>query len=440
MVFGIILTIFLVLLNGFFVAAEFAIVKVRASQIELKIREGNSSAKRAKKVITHLDAYLSATQLGITLASLGLGWIGEKVVAKLIFDFFTWINVPMTPSLSENIALPAAFILITVLHIVFGELAPKSLAIQRAEGVTLFVSLPLTLFYYIFRPFIWLLNSFANKILHILGFETVAEDNSSHSQEELKYLLEESSKTGILASSDHELMENVFKFSQTPVKQIMIPRNKIEGIEVSMTKEQVINKFIDEGYSRMPIYDKNIDNIIGIIYSKNIIDFQYNPNLFVLQDLIRPAYFVGEDDKIDEIFRYMKSHKIHIAIVLDEFGGTAGLATLEDIIEEVFGEIQDEDDEETPLIKKISDMEFMVKASAIISDINDELPYDLPESDDYETLGGLIINEIGMIPETGAVESIFGYKMEIIKASNLMIETVKLTLLTRKIENQNEKD
>ncbi len=437
MIIGILLTIVLVALNGFFVAAEFAIVKVRASQIELKIRDGNSSAIRAKKIITHLDEYLSATQLGITLASLALGWIGDAVVADIILKIMHSLNLEMTQSMANSIALPLAFILITILHIVFGELAPKSLAIQRSEGVTLAISLPLHIFYIIFKPFIWLLNTFANKLLHWAGFESVSEEHATHSQEEIKYLLEESTKTGVIHTEEHELLENIFKFAHTPVKQIMIPRNKIAGIELSMSNEQFISKFIDEGYSRMPIYDKNIDNIIGIIYSKNIIDLLYNPRLFVLHDLIRPAYFVGEDDKIDEIFRHMQSNKIHIAIVLDEFGGTAGLATLEDIVEEIFGEIQDEDDEELPMLKRINDNEFIVQASAIIADINDELPFELPENDDYETLGGLIINETEVIPETGQKFNIFNYNIEILKASNLKIEIVKLSPIIDKIDENN---
>lgn len=440
MIIGIILTLILVGLNAFFVAAEFAIVKVRASQIEIKIREGNKSAIRAKSVITHLDEYLSATQLGITLASLGLGWIGESVVANLIIDTMALFTLQITPAFAAQIALPIAFILITILHIVFGELAPKSLAIQRPEGVTLAVSLPLKIFYYVFKPFIWLLNSFANKLLRMAGFEAVSEEHSSHTQEELKFLLEESTKSGILQTEEHEIMEKVFKFSQTPVKQIMIPRNKIEGVELSMSKEQVVNVFIDEGFSRMPIYDKNIDNIVGIIYAKNIIDMLQSPNLFILQDLIRPAYFVNEDDKIDKIFRYMQTHKVHIAIVLDEFGGTAGLATLEDIVEEIFGEIQDEDDEEIPDVRPISDTEFIVQAIAIIDDVNDGLPLPLPESDDYETLGGLIIDATERILEAGQVVELYGYRMEIIKASNLMMEVVKLTLLEQEQEYENDKD
>ncbi len=438
MFFDIGLTVLLVLLNGFFVASEFAIVKVRASQIELKIREGVESAKRAKQIITHLDEYLSATQLGVTLASLGLGWIGESVVSKLIYDFMAFIGFALTEAMAKQIALPSAFILITILHIVFGELAPKSLAIQRAEGVTMAISLPLRTFYLVFKPFIWTLNAFANKLLQLFGIEAVSEELHNHSAEELRYLLEESSKQGVLASADHELMENVFQFSQTPIKQVMIPRGRIVGVELSMNKEQFIAKFIEEGYSRMPVYDKNIDNIIGTVYSKNIIDMMSNPNLLVMQDLIRPPYFVSEDEKIDKVFRYMQKNKVHIAIVLDEFGGTAGLATLEDIIEEIFGEIQDEDDEEIPNVKAISETEFIVQAGATIADANDDLPYPLPESDDYETIGGLIINEMDRIPDNGERIDLYGYNIHIISASNLLIETVKLTYLGLEDEDNEE--
>lgn len=438
MFFDIALTVLLVVLNGFFVASEFAIVKVRASQIELKIRDGYKSAKRAKKIITHLDEYLSATQLGITLASLGLGWIGESVVSKLIIDLMSLVGVQITEVLAHQIALPSAFVLITILHIVFGELAPKSLAIQRAEGVTLAISLPLRVFYLVFKPFIWTLNAFANKLLQLFGIEAVSEEMHNHSAEELRYLLEESSKQGVLATADHELMENVFQFSQTPIKQVMIPRGKIVGVELSMSKDQFISKFIEEGYSRMPVYDKNIDNVIGTVYSKNIIDMMYNPNLLVMQDLIRPPYFVSEDEKIDKVFRYMQKNKVHIAIVLDEFGGTAGLATLEDIIEEIFGEIQDEDDEEIPNVKAISENEFIVQAGATIADANDDLPHPLPESDDYETIGGLIINEMDRIPDNGERIDMFGYNIHIISASNLLIETVKLTYLGLEDENNEE--
>ncbi len=437
MIFDIALTIFLVLLNGFFVAAEFAIVKVRSSQIELRIRTGSSAAKIAKLLIGHLDEYLSATQLGITLASLALGWIGESVVSKMIYDAMFWLGVPLTEQLSRQIALPAAFVTITILHIVFGELAPKSLAIQRAEGVTLAIAVPLRIFYLLFKPFIWLLNGFANRIIRIIGFEPVSEEETNHSTEELRYILEESSKKGVIDSRDHELLENVFEFSSTPVKQVMIPRGKIVAVELSMTKEQILDRFIEEGYSRMPVYDKNIDNIMGIIYSKNLIDLLIHPQLFIIHDMIRPPYFVTEEEMIDKVFRVMQKNRIHIAIVLDEFGGTAGLVTLEDIIEEIFGEIQDEDDEEKPFVQKISDTEFIADPSAAISDANDFLPFPLPESDDYETIAGLVINEIGRIPEAGEIIDLFEYHFEILESSNIHIEKLKISIIRSDEENGN---
>ncbi len=421
------LTVLLVLLNGFFVAAEFAIVKVRSSQIELRIRAGSRLAKLAKNLIYHLDEYLSATQLGITLASLGLGWIGESVVSRIIFDTMQFAGISITYELAHQIALPTAFASITMLHIVFGELIPKSLAIQRAESVTLAIAVPLRMFYLLFKPFIWLLNSFANKFIKIIGFEPVTEEETSHSTEELRYLLEESSKRGVIDSEDHALLENIFEFSSTPVKQIMVPRGKIVGVELSMTREQIVDKFIVEGYSRMPVYDKNIDNIMGIIYTKNLIDLLSHPNLFIIQDMIRPPYFVGEEEKIDKVFRYMQRNRIHIAIVIDEFGGTAGLATLEDIVEEIFGEIQDEDDEEKPIVLSMGDNQYIVDPSAIVGDANDFLPEPLQESDDYETIGGLIINEIGRIPEPGEIIEIANYSIEILNSSNIHIESIKMT-------------
>lgn len=436
MFFGIILSAFLILLNAFFVAAEFAIVKIRSSQVEIRIREGNKMAKLAKKMITHLDKYLSATQLGVTLASLGLGWVGEDITTQIILKLMGFFGIGITTSFAHQIAAPAAFILLTILQIVFGELAPKSLAISKAEKTTYFIAAPLHIFYIIFQPTIWLLNTSANLLLKIFGIHTVAEEHPMRSTEELKFLLEESSKQGVLATTDHELMENVFEFSHTPIKQVMVPRGNIVGIEISMNSRQFIEKYLEEGYSRMPVYDKNIDNIVGIIYSKNIIDMLTYKNLLTIKDLIRPAYFVGENEKIDRVFRHMQKNKLHIAIVLDEFGGTAGLATIEDIIEEIFGEIQDDDDEEIPIVRKISDKEFIIEANAPIADINELLPIKLQESDDYETLGGMILYETDRIPQKGEHIDFNNFSVEILKATNLKIETVKFFINNKEKENE----
>jgi CBS domain containing-hemolysin-like protein len=428
MIFNIFITVFLVFLNAFFVAAEFALVKVRISQIELRIRIGSKLAKIAKSLVTHLDSYLSATQLGITLTSLGLGWIGESVVTEIIIDIMKILNIEMSPQAAHSWALPLSFLTITFLHIVFGELAPKSLAIQRAEQVTLAISLPLRLFYYIFKPFIWVLNGFANFIIRLAGFQNISEAEQVHSPDELRYLLEESSRSGVIDAVEHKLIENVFEFTETPVKQIMVPRGKIVALDISMDSSEILTSFMDDGYSRMPIYSDTIDNIIGVIYAKDLINLMYHKNLIIIQDIIRPIYFVNEEEKISKTLRDMQRNKTHVAVALDEFGGTAGLVTLEDIIEEIVGEIQDEYDDEKPQIENLNEKEFIVQAATTISDANEFLPISLEESDDYESVGGLIINTIGRIPNQNEVIDLGKYTCSILKTNKRFIEEVKLVV------------
>lgn len=429
MLFNISLTLFFVLLNGFFVAAEFAIVKVRLSQLELRMRTGSKLAAYSKNIVTHLDSYLSATQLGITLASLGLGWIGESVVSEIIIDFMMFFNVEVNPELAHKIALPLAFATITFLHIVFGELAPKSLAIQRSEQVTMAVSIPLRIFYLIFKPFIWSLNSFANAMVRMVGLESITDEQDLHSEEELRYLIGESTKSGIIDHSHHKLLENVFEFADTPVKQIMVPRNKIVAVPVNLDGDKLIDKFIEEGYSRMPVFDKSPDNIVGEIYAKDVISMMCHRNLIIMQDIIRPTYFINEDEKINKLLRILQRNRIHMAVVLDEFGGTAGIVTLEDIIEEIVGEIQDEYDEELPIIEQVGDNIYRVQATASIEDAADFLPAPLPDSEDYETIGGMINSHLGRIPDVGEVFEFAGYSIKIIKRAKSNIETVEMTFL-----------
>ena len=430
------LTFFLVFCNAFFVAAEFAIVKVRESQIELLVRTGNRIARTSKHIIEHLDTYLSATQLGITLASLGLGWIGEPVVSAFIIGVFNIFGVSIDPKLAHSIALPSAFILITILHIVFGELAPKSLAIQRPEQITLLVSLPLRLFYLVFSPFIWLLNKFANFLLKLAGFPPISETEQLHSSAEIRFILDESSKSGIIEVTDHKLINNIFEFADKDVKQVMVPRGKIVAIEKSMTFDEIVNKFISEGYSRMPVYDKNIDNITGMLNAKDIIMAQAAGSDRQVDSLIRKVYFIHEDELLKKVLNTMLRNKVHIAVVVDEFGGVAGLVTMEDIIEEIIGEIQDEYDDEKPLIEKLENNVFIISASAVISDINKLLPLPLPESEDYETLGGMIMGVAGKIPEVGEMVEFDGYMCEILQRSERTIEKVKL--IRKQMEQVNE--
>lgn len=424
MIGDILLTIFLVLLNGFFVAAEFAIVKVRASQIELRARAGNIFARVARSLIYHLDAYLSATQLGITLASLGLGWIGEKVVAQIVMDSAQLAGFDMSTDVAHKIAIAIAFSIITVMHIVFGELAPKSLAIQRSEHVALVVAFPLRAFYYLFKPFIWMLNSFANILLKIVGIEP-AKEQELHSPEELRYLLEESQKSGAIEEEEHELIENVFEFKETVVSQVMVPRTNISALELSMPSEKILEKVMDEGYSRMPVYQGTIDNVVGIVYTKDLLSLVSYSNIIIIQDILRPAFYVNEEEKISNLLRRMKREHFHLAIVADEFGGTAGIVTMEDVIEEIVGEIQDEYDDEARPVEQHSN-EYIVQAITTIADLNEYLPNPLPESEDYETLGGLINSIAGRIPEANESFEILGYTATILTANKRVIEKVRL--------------
>lgn len=429
-------TFSLVLLNGFFVAAEFAIVKVRGSQIEIKAKDGSHVGKVAKLIIHNLDNYLAATQLGITLASLGLGWIGERVMHSLVHDFLA--NFGIAEVYISTTSTIIAFSIITVMHIVFGELAPKSIAIQRPVATTLFISYPLQAFHFIFKPFIWFLNGLARAILKLVGMHSSAGHESLHSTEELQYLLDQGRESGALDFNEHEMIKNVFDFNERVVKNIMVPRTKISGVELRTSKEEVIEVIIKEGYSRLPVYDEIMDKIVGIIHAKDILPLVAAGNKdWTLSDIIRKPFFVTETKKINDLMSELQVKRMQIAIVLDEFGGTAGMVTLEDIVEELVGDIQDEYDEEKPLVEQVTEDEFIVNAFATVYDVNEYLHHDLPEDEDFDTIGGLVSHVFGRIPEVGESNESYGYLFTILKKTEQNIETVKLELV---IEDDDIKD
>jgi CBS domain containing-hemolysin-like protein len=421
------LTLFLVFLNGFFVAAEFAIVKVRASQIELRIREGSFLASLARHMLQHLDAYLSASQLGITLASLGLGAVGEAVVKDMMIDLLGAMGIVLQEATMEGIAITIALSIITVLHIVVGEQAPKTFAIKRSEDVTLLVALPMRIFFIVFRPLVWALNWMSNGMLRVLGMQSTHE-HDVHSPEELRYLIKESGTRGALEMSEQELIENVFEFTETTAGQVMVPRNKIAGLELTMSSAELIDHVMEEGYSRMPVYRGNIDTIVGIVYAKDLLTLMHHRDLIILQDILHPPYVVTEDVKIKKLLRDMQQNRVHMAIVLNEFGGTAGLLTLEDIMEELVGNIQDEYDEEAPHVEHTAPNTFDLQASVHIAEANDLLPRPLPETDEYETVGGLINAVAGRIPAAGDLVRLDDYDCLILEATPRRVELVRLTV------------
>jgi CBS domain containing-hemolysin-like protein len=419
------LTLFFVVLNGFFVAAEFALVKVRASQITIKAREGNFFAGIAKHILEHLDEYLSACQLGITLASLGLGWIGESVVSHIVLQAASALNVQLSVEYLHTISIVIAFAIITVLHIVVGEIAPKTYAIRRSEAVTLAVAVPMRAFYVVFRPVVALLNWMSNAMLDMAGIHPAGE-HDVHTPDELRYLIAESSKQGALEVSEQELIENVFEFTETTAAQVMVPRSKITALDSTLPVAELLDTVMREGYSRLPVYSDSIDTIIGIIYAKDLLTLMHHRDLIILQDILHAPYVVQEDVKLKRLLRDMQRDKVHMAIVIDEFGGTAGLLTLEDIIEELVGNIQDEYDDEAPLHTNQTSDAIELDASIRIDEANEILLEPLPESDDYETLGGMINNYAGRIPAAGDVVHLEMYECTILSATPRRVERVVL--------------
>jgi len=425
------LALFLVLLNGFFVAAEFSIVKVRYSQIQLKAAEGNSMAKQAEHIIKHLDEYLSATQLGITLASLALGWVGESAMHHVIENIFHYFDFNVDAATVTTISLVISFLLITVMHIVFGELIPKSIAIRKSEQTTMAIAMPLRIFYTVFKPFIWSMNQMSNAALRLMKIHPASEQEI-HSTEELQLLVKQSADSGEIEEENYEIIKNAFDFTDHSAKQIMVPRQNIASIDIEEPVEDIITKIMDGGYSRLPVYKDSIDNIIGIFYAKEIIREYVKRkgeiNHADLQDLMREAFFVVGSKKISDLLKVFQQKKQHLAVVIDEFGGTEGIVTLEDILEELVGEIQDEEDDEEKIVDKVGENVFWVQATQPLDEINEHLPKLFPVSEDgeYNTLAGFILHELEEIPEENQEFTINNYHVKILKMQNKSVDLVEL--------------
>lgn len=435
-IFKIFFTLFLVLLNGFFVAAEFAIVKVRSSQIEVKTGLNKSISAAAKSILNNLDAYLAATQLGITLASLGLGWVGEEVMTHMIRKSFIFFHLNITEEAARSASIPVAFGIITVLHIVFGELAPKSLAIRYPTRTTFFVALPLRVFYFIGRPIIWMLNGLANFILRILGIKPI-HGSEIHSEEELKMIISESHEGGAIEETERALIQNVFDFDDRRVSNIQTLRKNISAIEITLNMKEAIDFAIQEGYSRYPVYEDSLDNIKGILYTKDMIKHLFSkPEEKSIEPLLRKATFISEGAKIKNVLKEFQQKHIQMAVVTNEIGELTGIVSMEDILEELVGEIQDEYDNEKPIVEKTGEFTYLVNAHFTLSDINKYLPYRLAESEHYETLAGLIteLNQETELSEGEAIE-IDRYQAVIVKMYRNSVETVQLKVKEEFIEN-----
>lgn len=384
----------LIAFTAFFVASEFAIVKVRSTRIDQLIAEGNKRAVGAKKVISSLDEYLSACQLGITLTSLGLGWLGEPTVEHLINPILSRIST--NEVLNTFLSFIIAFMTITFIHVVVGELAPKTLAIQKAETITLLTAKPLILFYRILYPFIWLLNHSANLIIGLFGLKPASENELAHSEEELRIILSESLKSGEINQSEYKYVNKIFEFDERIAKEIMVPRTEIMSVDIHNTLEEVMEIVVQQRYTRYPVINGDKDNIIGIINMKEILTEVISNNKNMLDSIeayIHPVITVIETIPIHELLVTLQKNHSPMAILFDEYGGTAGLVTVEDIIEEIVGDIRDEfDQDELPDIRKLADNHYILDGKVLIGDVNDLLGIDLLE-DDVDTIGGYILTQ-----------------------------------------------
>ncbi|WP_057762556.1 hemolysin family protein [Cytobacillus praedii] len=409
LIINVLLIIILIALTAFFVAVEFAIVKVRRSRIEQLMAEGKKSAFSARKVVTHLDEYLSACQLGITVTALGLGWLGEPTVEKLFHPLLTALHLNV--SITHIISFLLSFVLVTFIHVVIGELAPKSIAIQKAEEITLLFAKPIIIFYKIMYPFIWLLNSSARLLVGIFGVKPASEHELAHSEEELRILLAESYKSGEINHNEWTYVNNIFEFDERIAKEIMVPRTEMSCISINDSFQEVIHKLKTESYTRYPVVEDDKDHIIGMINIKMLIMAKFkkkNPvHDWNIKHFMQPIIQVIESIPIHDLLIKMQKEGTHMAILIDEYGGTSGLVTVEDIIEEIVGEVRDEfDTDEVPEIRSISDSHYIVDGKVLISTVNQLLQIHLSE-EEVDTIGGWFLtqNTTVKISEGTAVEA-----------------------------------
>lgn len=382
-------------LTGFFVATEFAIVKVRSSKIDQLVAEGKKGAVSAKKVITHLDEYLSACQLGITVTAMGLGVLGEPTVERLLSPVF--MKFDLNESITHLLSFGIAFIVMTYLHVVVGELAPKTFSIQKAEAVTLLFSAPIIWFYKIMYPFIWILNGSARILVGMFGLKPASEHELAHSEEELRLLLAESYKSGAINQSELKYVNNIFEFDERLAKEIMIPRTEM----ITISEHDTIGTFLEmaalEQYTRYPVTtDGDKDQIIGMVNIKEILsDVAFDNTLRdqLISHYVKPVIQVIESYSINKLLRKMQKERIHIAILLDEYGGTAGLVTVEDILEEIVGEIHDEFDSDEVLDRqKIGKRHYVFNGKVLVRDVNTLMETNI-ETDEVDTIGGWILSQ-----------------------------------------------
>ncbi len=418
---GIALAVFLVFLNGFFVAAEFALVKVRPTQIDAHVHR--RPGRIARHMISHLDAYLSATQLGITLASLGLGWIGEPAVASVLRSALAPFGV-LSEGALHSTSLVIGFFLISVLHIILGELAPKSIAIRLPERTALWVALPLFFFYKLSFPLIWLLNRAANAILKLIGVEPLTEGSLAHGEDEIRRLLA-SSRDSSMPSHQRELLDNVFELSHRVARQVMVPRGEVVYLDTTVPIEDNLRLARESGHTRFPLCDGELDRVVGLIHIKDV--FRANEPPTTLAAIKRDILVVPETLPLERVLRRMRTAQVHMAAVIDEYGSVSGIIALENVIEEIVGQIQDEFDAERPELSRIEDNVYQVLGSMLIEDLETRLGLEI-DTRDEDTIAGIALSEIGRRPRVGDRVKVGPLDLEVLEVEGHRILALRVRI------------
>ncbi|NLV73013.1 MAG: HlyC/CorC family transporter [Actinobacteria bacterium] len=413
----------LVMVNAFFVLAEFAIVKVRDTRMAELSATGNKRARVANHIVNHLDAYLSATQLGVTVASMGLGWLG----AEAFSDVFGIVMNPVA-------AAAIAFVLVTFLTIIFGELVPKSVAIRKAEGSALFVAMPLRWVYLITKPITWLMYASAAGILRIFHIKPASERELAHSEEELRMIIEASQEVGHIDEVEQTLMRRALTFGDQTVTEIMVPRTEMAALPTSLTVAQAIDDIAETNHTRYPVYEEDVDNIVGYVHVK---DLYRAPRDAALRRLLRPIGFIAETSNIEVALQRFQSTRTPLIIVVDEHGGTAGIVTIQDVVEELIGEVQDEFDLEAPEVESNDNGSYSVDGAARIEYLEETLGLQIPE-EGFPTLGGRVFEQLQRRPQVGDEAQVGNFHAKVLEVDGMRICRVLLTRLDEEAEGSSE--
>lgn len=424
---GIFAVFLLVLANGFFVAAEFALVSVRRTRIAELVAKGNRAARWVKRATDDPDSVIAATQLGITLASLGLGWIGEPVLAQLITPIVNLLPESIRSTTSHGLSVGLAFAVITFLHVVIGELAPKSVALQNPERVSLLVARPTIWTEWIFKPFIWVLNGSGNALLKLFGFEPASGHEMVHSVTELKMLVRASAEGGHVEYREEEMLHAIFELRDTLVRQVMVPRTEMVAVPAELRTDELVATFAQNPYTKAPVYSDDLDQILGIVYLKDVLRETQAEASKTAKEMMRDAIFVPEAARVSTLLDQFRTSRQHIAIVLDEYGGTAGVVTLEDLIEEIVGVVGEPFDTEAE-IQPLPDGSSLVDGLTIIEEINEHFSLNLVDPH-YDTIAGFILGRLGRLAQVGDAVEAEGVRLGVAAMDGLRIERVSVTPL-----------